>query len=226
MLFQISCQPLLVSIYIIWVICCNGTIIDTPLGKIIGNDMPGYVTFSTLPYTEYPMTGNNRWKLSELRISPYNNDGPFDATIGGDPSTSCTQQDSGNLFMPETLNEDCLTLDIWTPNVNGNATVIFWIHGGGFRTGNSWMYSGDQWTNKNIVYVSIQYRLRIFGYLPMDEIKKENGLTNGGLLGEYDQYIALKYVNKYISYFGGNPNDIHIFGESAGILFINIGVLK
>ena len=115
--------------------------------------------------------------------------------------------------------EDCLFLNIWTPNTNTTKRpVMFWIHGGGFYTGASShpLYNGAGLAQKgDVVIVTINYRLGPLGFLFFDDIKGENkGFDNN--LGIRDQIAALKWVKENIENFGGDPENITIFGQSAG----------
>ncbi|KAF8168656.1 Alpha/Beta hydrolase protein [Mycena galopus ATCC 62051] len=116
--------------------------------------------------------------------------------------------------------EDCLFLSVYYPSDAegtpiGPLPVIVWIHGGGYVAGNASMYRGTDLiaqSDRGVVVVTIQYRLGIFGFLSGAAVK-ENGALNAGLL---DQDFALRWVNKYISNFGGDPSKVTIWGESAG----------
>ncbi|KAJ7660533.1 Alpha/Beta hydrolase protein [Mycena rosella] len=116
--------------------------------------------------------------------------------------------------------EDCLTLSVSYPSnadgaANGLLPTIVWIHGGAYTSGAGSMYRGTDLvaqSNRGIVAVVIQYRLGLFGFLPGTAVK-ENGALNAGLL---DQEFALRWVNKHISKFGGDPSKVTIWGESAG----------
>lgn len=117
------------------------------------------------------------------------------------------------------MNEDCLYLNIWKPNTNTNKRpVMVWIYGGGFYTGSSSLpiYNGSDLANKgDVIVVTFNYRLGALGFLYFDEIKKnQQGFDNN--LGIKDQVAALKWVKENIEYFGGDPNNITIFGQSAG----------
>eukprot|EP01084_Bolivina_argentea_P049103 90365_1 len=124
------------------------------------------------------------------------------------------------------MSEDCLYLNIFSPNIiNGSVSgellpVMFWIHGGGFTSGSgSWaLYDGAGFmVNKDVIYVSINYRLGSLGFLALEET---SGRTSGGLNGIIDIITALQFVQLYISDFGGDPSRVTIFGESAGGLAI------
>ncbi|KAJ7080447.1 Alpha/Beta hydrolase protein [Mycena epipterygia] len=116
--------------------------------------------------------------------------------------------------------EDCLFLSVSLPSnaqgvPYGSLPVLVWIHGGGYLFGSSSQYRGTDLvkeSNRGLVVVVIQYRLGVFGFLPGTEVKK-NGTLNAGLL---DQQFALRWVNQHISKFGGDPEKVTIWGESAG----------
>ncbi|KAJ7470971.1 Alpha/Beta hydrolase protein [Mycena latifolia] len=116
--------------------------------------------------------------------------------------------------------EDCLFLNVYFPSDAAgtppeNLPVLVWIHGGGYLAGQASAYTGEDvinQSNRGIVLVIIQYRLGLFGFLPGAEVKK-NGALNAGLL---DQDFALRWVNKHIAKFGGDPSKVTIWGESAG----------
>ncbi|KAJ3916723.1 Alpha/Beta hydrolase protein [Lentinula edodes] len=118
-----------------------------------------------------------------------------------------------------TDSEDCLFLNVHTPGSRISTTsllpTVVWIHGGGYAGGNGSMYHGSdllQQANNEVVAVIIQYRLGLFGFLAGKNVK-ENGDLNAGLL---DQHLALQWVNEHISKFGGDPEKVTIWGESAG----------
>ena len=116
------------------------------------------------------------------------------------------------------ISEDCLYLNIWTPAKapNEKLPVMFWIHGGGFTTGcgTSKEFDGDAFNNRGVILVTFNYRLGALGYIALPELAKRDGTTgNNGLL---DQIAALKWVQANISAFGGDPDNITVFGFSAG----------
>ncbi|XP_046601546.1 juvenile hormone esterase isoform X1 [Neodiprion lecontei] len=108
--------------------------------------------------------------------------------------------------------EDCLYLDVATTSLKGSRPVMVWIHGGGFMWGDagSKLYGPDYLVKHNVVVVKIHYRLGIFGFLQLED---EEAAGNMGLK---DQAAALKWVKENIAQFGGDPNNVTIFGESAG----------
>ncbi len=116
--------------------------------------------------------------------------------------------------------EDCLYLNIKTPNIDESAKlpVMVWIHGGDHQDGSGAeiFYDGVAIPNKGIVYVSINYRLGLLGYFAHPELTQESEHQVSGNYGTLDQIAALQWVQDNIAAFGGDPNNVTIFGESAG----------
>jgi carboxylesterase type B len=118
--------------------------------------------------------------------------------------------------------EDCLTLNIWRPsqtNSSSHLSVMVFIYGGGFQGGASsvrWYNGAALSANQNVIVVSLNYRVGALGFLASTEISSMYSKGNGGLNGIHDQIVGLKFVQRYISSFGGNPNSVTIFGQSAG----------
>ncbi len=113
--------------------------------------------------------------------------------------------------------EDCLTLNIWTRGEGKNKPVMFFIHGGAFafESASDAIYNGSNFAAANdVVLVSFDYRMNIFGFMNFASI--DPAFEDTGYLGIKDQLAALKWVKENIAEFGGNPDNITIFGESAG----------
>ena len=119
-------------------------------------------------------------------------------------------------WLPD-MSEDCLYLNVWKPAGEvRDAPVLVYIHGGSLSTGQSWYgdYNGETLAARGIVVVNMAYRLNVFGYYASRELLDEDGTTgNYGLL---DQIQALRWVQKNISAFGGDPGKVTVAGESAG----------
>ena len=129
----------------------------------------------------------------------------------------------GRLDLPQS--EDCLTLNIWTPEPDGaHRPVMVWIHGGAYLNGTGaaeWFDGTSFATRHDVVLVTINYRLAVFGYLHLAGLSPEEvGSGNCGLL---DQVAALQWVADNIASFGGDPGNVTVFGESAGAM--SVGVL-
>lgn len=117
--------------------------------------------------------------------------------------------------------EDCLYLNVWTKapgKIDTKLPVALWIHGGGYREG--WgsepEFDGQEWASKDVVLVSINYRLGVFGFLTYPELSEESENNVSGNYGILDQIEALKWIKKNIAQFGGDPENVTIFGQSAG----------
>jgi acetylcholinesterase len=126
--------------------------------------------------------------------------------------------------------EDCLTINVITPTdatPRSKLPVVVWIHGGGYEIGGSSAYNGSSVVARSvvigqpIVYVSMNYRLSAFGFLPGKEVKS----AKIGNLGMRDQRLALKWVQTYITEFGGDPSRVTIWGESAGAISVSLHML-
>jgi para-nitrobenzyl esterase len=187
-------------------------------GKLI-ND--GKVrAYQGIPYAAPPV-GELRWQAPQPALSR-NSD--LDATKYGH---RCAQnhvyadmvfQDSAT--SGDTGSEDCLTLNVFAPAgnpQNAKLPVMFWIHGGGYSAGASSepRHNGDFLPLKGVVLVTINYRLGVFGFLALPELALEQHGSSGNY-GLMDMVAALAWVKKNIAAFGGDPNCVTIFGESAG----------
>jgi len=177
--------------------------------------------FLGLPYAAPPV-GQLRWKAPE---PPASWQGVRDATKFG---SRCAQWHIWNdyLFLDSGPSEDCLYLNVYSPlNANNvhRMPVMFWIHGGGFLAGAG---SEPRYTNsalplQGVVLVTINYRLNVFGFLASEDLVKEGG----GAAGNYalmDMIAALRWVKANIAGFGGDPNNVTIFGESAGSFAVSM----
>ncbi|CAG2177614.1 unnamed protein product, partial [Oppiella nova] len=145
---------------------------------------------------------------------------------------SCVQMESRMTAREESLNitqsEDCLVLNIWTPNMGNNTSsndtslkpVMFWIHGGALTMGSIAMYNGSVLATNDVVVVAVNYRLGWFGFMYGD---REDAPGN---MGFYDQLLALKWVRDNIHLFGGDGDHITIFGESAGSWSVSAHILS
>ncbi len=125
----------------------------------------------------------------------------------------------------EPLSEDCLYLNVWTPanHTGDKLPVIVWIHGGGFTGGSGTvpLYNGEQMAKKGVVFITINYRLGVFGFLAHPELSAESPDSISGNYGILDQEAALRWVSKNIAAFGGDPGNVTIDGQSAGSFSVN-----
>jgi len=124
------------------------------------------------------------------------------------------------IFNDDGPSEDCLYLNLWMPENYPAAKlpVMVWIHGGGFAAGSSSEARQDAGNlcKKGVLVVSMNYRLGVFGFFAHPELAKESGRNSSGNYGLLDQVAALEWVKKNIAVFGGDPDNVTIFGESAG----------
>ena len=191
--------------------------VKTQQGKLEGKTInEGKVkAFLGIPYSAPPV-GDLRWKAPE---APAKWKGKRDATNFG---AYCAQNHvfADMIFQDSGPSEDCLFLNVYVPadaKAKSKLPVMFWIHGGGYSGGASSepRHNGDFLPLKGVILVTINYRLGVFGFLVTDELAKEaNG--SAGNYGLMDMVAALHWVNSNIKNFGGDPNNVTIFGESAG----------
>ena len=188
---------------------------QTSLGPVVGLRTGATNSFLGIPYAEPPV-GELRWKDPIDYSTPYALPG-WDATAYG---AVCPQQ-SGGSSSAVTGEEDCLFLNIFTPASaapDGEPrAVMFWVHGGAYMAGSGRLDdaqygSGElEMAAEGVVHVSINYRLGTFGFLSLDDGHAES--NNAGLL---DQLSALRWVQRHIRSFGGDPSRVFLYGHSAG----------
>jgi len=171
--------------------------------------------FRGIPYAEPPV-GSLRWTPPR---SPQSWEGVRKAEHFSD---ACAQIFPTGDF-PKS--EDCLYLNVWTPSESRGTglPVMVWIHGGGMRVGSSReaLYDGEELAKKGVVVVTLNYRLGIFGFFAYPELTKESAHHASGNYGLLDQLTALKWVHSNIAAFGGDPEKVTIFGQSAGAFSVN-----
>lgn len=195
--------------------------IETKYGKIEGVDQGTYVEYRGIPYAKPPV-GELRWKAPQ---PPEPFDGVYQATKF--QAKSCQRDGSSPPWDKDFYDdpsyerhnsEDCLYLNVWAPKNAENCPVAFWIHGGAFMGGHSSEkeFDGAAYCKRGVIFVSIQYRLGIFGFLAHPWLTAEAGTS--GNYGILDQIAALKWVHENIAAFGGDPNNITVFGQSAGAM--------
>jgi para-nitrobenzyl esterase len=185
-------------------------------GKLEGDIYGDSVRFLAIPYAKPPV-GERRWK-GPAKPEPWSG-----VRHESDFASPCPQPPSDQ--SAGSTNEDCLYLNVWRPNdTEPGAPVMVWIHGGGFTTGSaadkvprsdgSLWYNGQPFAERGNVVVTINYRLGAMGFFAHEDLADEGSpVGNQGLL---DQQFALKWVHDNIAAFGGDPENVTIFGESAG----------
>lgn len=193
--------------------------VTTEQGAVRGEVSGDTVVFRGIPYAEPPL-GNLRWRAPQP-VKP--RVGVLDAIKFGERCCQIGPPDGNLLGGTRTFmgSEDCLTLNIWTPKAKETTLrpVMFFIHGGGNVQGSAVnpLYDGKNLTEKGgVIIVTINYRLAQFGFLAHPQLTAEDKNQTSGNYALLDQIMALDWVRDNIRNFGGDPNNITIFGESAG----------
>lgn len=196
------------------------TVVATESGPVRGAEAEGVLSWKGIPFAAPPL-GELRWRAPQpaakwtgvRAATAYGHDCmqlpfPSDAApLGTEPA------------------EDCLVLNVWRPaGAKGKLPVVFWIYGGGFVNGGASppTYSGANLAKQGVMFVSANYRVGRFGTFAHPQLTRAN--PDGGLLGNYgymDQLAALKWVQRNIARFGGDPANVTIIGESAGGMSVN-----
>lgn len=184
-------------------------IVKTACGAVSGTTRKGVTVFKGIPYAKPP--------VGELRWAPPQECDPWDGVRECNQYGHAATQ-SLSVLVNTQPDEDCLYLNVWTPeNAQGRKLpVYFWIHGGGYFNGcgTSEYYDGSAFARKDVIVVTINYRLGTLGFLALETLMKKYGTT--GNWGTLDQIAALKWVQKNIEAFGGDPQRVTLAGESAG----------
>ncbi|XP_066143101.1 juvenile hormone esterase-like [Euwallacea fornicatus] len=180
----------------------DGNVQGTVHRSVASNKL--YYAYRGIPFAKPPV-GKLRFR------APLKND-PWKGTLNATQEPESCVQTSGILGLTITGSEDCLYLNVYTPDVKGNFPVMVWIFGGGFTFGDAKYssYAPDYLLEKGIVFVSLNYRLGVLGFLSTGDF------SSPGNWGIKDQILALRWVKKNIRVFGGNPKKITILGQSAG----------
>jgi para-nitrobenzyl esterase len=193
-------------------------------GKVAGTLVDAKVkAYLGLPFAAPPVRGN-RWRAPQP-VTPwkgvYNADETKPECVQGLRSPSIN-----HYFGEEAASEDCLYLNIWAPadaRRGAKLPVVVWIYGGAFNVGSasSPIYSGEPLARKGVIYVALNYRLGVFGFLAHPELTSESGHNASGNWGFLDQVEGLKWVKRNIAAFGGDPSNVTLAGQSAGSMSIN-----
>ena len=189
-------------------VCTNGIFVGTY------EDETGVAVFRGIPYAEQPV-GDLRWKAPQP-AKPSTE--IFDAVEFG-PS-ALQPKNPVELTSLREQSEACLTLDVWTNMAGEKKPVMVYIHGGSYCLGASAdpLYSGQYLVAEyeNLVVVSVNYRLNLLGYIDFSSVEGGEEFPTSGYNGLLDVIESLKWINENIAAFGGDPDNITVFGESAG----------
>ena len=194
--------------------------VKTSYGILEGLDISGIKTFKGVPFAA-PPTGDNRWREPQP-LQPWQGirechdyaPDPMQEPIFGDMN-----------FGANSISEDCLYLNIWTPAItmNEKLPVLIYFNGGGLMAGSGSepRYAGMAMARRGMICVTANYREGIFGFFAHPELSKETAYKGSGNYGFLDQQAAIRWVHENISLFGGDPERITIAGESAGSMSVS-----
>ena len=189
---------------------------------VMADNVKDVFVFRGIPYAAPPIR-ENRWKAPQP-VVPW--DGVYLAKRFGNPSYQHIQYKGGYYtewgYGDEApFSEDCLYVNVWTKkpgNTSAKLPVALWIHGGGYREGfgTEPEFDAQEWAGKDVVLVSINYRLGVYGFMAHPLLSEESPNGVSGNYGILDMIQALKWIQKNVEQFGGDPNNVMIFGQSAG----------
>lgn len=205
------------------------TVIQTRQGAVEGlRSADGRtVIFKGIPYAAPPV-GDLRFRRPQLRE-------PWEGVLSCKQfGPTCPQADlsGGGFYAKEfydeplpPLDEDCLYLNIWTPETAGpdsKLPVLFWVHGGAFMHGfgGEKEFDGEGFARRDVILVTINYRVNAFGFFAHPDLERENEEGVSGNYGILDQLFALQWVRENIPAFGGDPERVTLFGQSAGCMSV------
>jgi len=190
-------------------------VINTTQGKVRGTVENGVNVYRGIPFAKPP--------LGNLRFHPPQEPEQWKGVLDASNFSSAPMQPNYPMSGEQSKSEDCLYLNVWAPKNKGKALpVMVWIYGGAFMMGaaSDKMYHGTVYAEEgNVVFVSMNYRVGVFGFLHLAESCGEEFASSGNC-GLLDQIEALKWVKDNIAAFGGDPNNVTVFGESAGAVSI------
>lgn len=192
----------------------NSPVVQTTSGKVKGITEGGISVFKGIPYAAPPV-GEFRWRPPQP-VKPWV--GIFDANKYG---SNCAQGGWGAAAgtIQEGSSEDCLYLNLWLParaEDDAKLPVMVWIHGGGFTGGSGTGLSGHAFAKQGVILMTFNYRLGRLGHFAFPALTKEHPDEPKGSYAFMDMIAALQWVKENIAAFGGNPDNVTIFGQSAG----------
>lgn len=198
----------------------QSAVVSTASGQIEGSRQDELIIFRGIPYAQPPV-GALRWQEPQP-VKPWKGVRKADH-FGPRAPQRATYRDM--VSRSEKEDEDCLYLNIWTPNSSRKAglPVLVYFHGGGLSSGDGseLRYDGAAMAKKGIVVVTVNYRLGIFGFFAHPELSKASAHHSSGNYGFLDQRAALQWVRQNIAAFGGDPGKVTIAGQSAGSISVS-----
>lgn len=195
-------------------------------GQVQGLETPteGIIAYKGIPFAAPPV-GELRWREPQpvipwegVKVADAYGDAASQVTWNPESFYGREWRASGSV----PFSEDCLYLNVWTPaagKTEEKLPVALWIHGGGYREGFAFepeMDGGEDWASRGVILVTVTYRLGVMGFFSHPLLSEESPNGVSGNYGLMDQAAALKWINKNIQQFGGDPNNVTIFGQSAG----------
>jgi para-nitrobenzyl esterase len=201
----------------------QSTIVKTQHGLVEGFQKDGLFKFYGIPYARPPV-GELRWRAPRL-VKPWKD---VKKAVAFSPIAYQISRIDALTDVDKKLvqSEDCLYVNIWTSSIDAGKKmpVMVWIHGGGYLNGSGSLseYDGSGLAKRGVVVVGFNYRLGPLGFLAHVESVSENEGDACGNYGMMDQIAALEWVKSNISSFGGNPENVTIFGESAGAMSVGL----
>ena len=189
--------------------------VNTEGGRVRGTSEDGLAVYRGIPFAA-PPAGDLRWRAPQPAATW---SGVRQATNFAPGAMQASKPPSG-------MSEDCLYLNVWTPAKSAaeRVPVLVWIYGGGFSAGatSERNYSGEKLAKKGVVLVSIAYRVGQLGFLAHPDLSAETTNHVSGNYGLLDMIAGLQWVKKNIAAFGGDPDKVTIFGESAGGIAVSM----
>jgi len=183
-------------------------------GELVGVQHETANVFRNIPFAAPPV-GPLRWKPPQpAKAWPGARPAIYPGPSCPQPMNADNSPNFGGANGP--TSEDCLQLNVFAPKAAKKAPVMVWIHGGGHSLGAGWIYDGQAFARDGVVLVAINYRLGALGYFAHPALTSDAGSEPTGNWGLMDQIAALKWVQRNIAAFGGDPSNVTVFGESAG----------
>lgn len=206
--------------------CGQTHIVKTTQGLVQGYTNNKIAIYKGIPFAQPPV-GDLRWKVP-MPARPWKgikSCTTYSASPMQTPPSPFMFWSTEFLIPKEPIGEDCLYLNIWTGATvpKDKKPVIVYIYGGGFRSGGTacQIYDGESMAKKGIIFVSINYRVGVFGFFAHPELSKEVKEHASGNYALMDMIAALKWVKQNIKAFGGDPGNVTIAGQSAGAFAVN-----